>query len=209
MNKVSCMQIWWGKLQNEIYWRSSWIILSIAYWINKHSRASTMCQAQLDLVRKKIKQGPCCEGVQSKREDRYYLLNATFEVREGVWKQGGCPWLNLLLREIREGCPREMTSEPSRIKPNQIKVRRAIYVERLTWAEAWGHEKTWHIWGITSRLRLLERKVMGRERGKRWVWTGRQASRGREGPTSCVKEYKLYPEGSHWRILSRLDLHLD
>lgn len=51
-----------------------------------------MCQAQLDLVRKKIKQGPCCEGIQSNGEDRYYLLrNAMFEVREGVWKQGGCP----------------------------------------------------------------------------------------------------------------------
>lgn len=96
-----------------------------------------------DLVREKIKQGPHCEGIQSNGEDRYYLLrNAMFEVREGIWKQGGCPWLNLLLRGIRKGCSRETTSEPSRNKPNQRKVGWAIYVEGMTCAVVWGHEKT-------------------------------------------------------------------
>lgn len=48
----------------------------------------------------------------------------------------------LLLLRIREGSPREMTSEMSRRKPNQRKVGRAVCVEGMTGAEARRHETT-------------------------------------------------------------------
>ncbi|XP_006921602.1 FERM domain-containing protein 7 [Pteropus alecto] len=61
-----------------------------------------MCQAQLDLVRKKIKQGPCCEGIQSNGEDRYYLLrNAMFEQKSSgkALFNLSCSHLNLAEKE--------------------------------------------------------------------------------------------------------------
>lgn len=108
---------------------------------------------------------------------------------------------------IRECSPGEMASELSRRKPKPRKMGRAFCVEGMTEAEAWRHEATWPVWGARSRLRLVESGGPGK--GKRWSWRGRRAAREGGGPSLPAREYRLYPEGSHWRILNRSELHLD
>lgn len=123
-------------------------------------------------------------------------------------RAGGCPWLNLLLIGITEGCPREKTFELNRSKLNERQVGRAVCADGITWAEEWRHETTWHAWVMGAGCNYYS-KVWGKRRGKRWGQRGRFGCMRERKPGFGVKEYRFYPEGSHWRILSRLDFHLN